>query len=49
MPNKLLDEVITMEYIINKLAHLPELLRECNKDEEAENLDCLIEDIKNVI
>jgi hypothetical protein len=32
--------------LIDKLAHLPELLRELNQEEEAENLDCLIEELK---
>jgi hypothetical protein len=42
-----LDRPLTRCDIINRLAHLPELLRDRNEGEEAENLDCLIEDLKN--
>ena len=49
MPKELLDKPLTLEDIINRLAHLPDLLRDRNEDSEAENLDCLIEDLKNEI
>jgi hypothetical protein len=44
---KLLDKPLTLCDIINRLAHLPDLLRDHNEGEEAENLDCLIEELKN--
>lgn len=37
---------MTNQDIINQLAHLPELLRELDQNEEAENLECLIEELK---
>lgn len=46
MAQTTLDKPLTMRDIINKLCYLPELLRDCNKNEEAEDLDCLIERIK---
>ena len=49
MAIKLLDKPLTRVDIINRLAHLPDLLRDRNEGEEAENLDCLIEEIKNAI
>ena len=42
-----LDKPLTKSDIINRLAHLPELLRDHNEGGEAENLDCLIEELKN--
>ncbi len=47
MTLKLLDKPLTRCDIINRLAHLPELLRDRNEGAEAENLDCLIEELKN--
>ncbi|MFA5150649.1 MAG: hypothetical protein WC433_07055 [Candidatus Omnitrophota bacterium] len=47
MAQKTLDRPLTRCDIINRLAHLPELLRDRNEGEEAENLDCLIEEMKN--
>ncbi len=49
MALKLLDKPLTRCDIINRLAHLPDLLRERNEGIEAESLDCLIEEIKNDI
>jgi len=49
VPKELLDKPITLTDIVNRLCHLPELLRDRNEDSEAENLDCLIEEIKNEI
>jgi hypothetical protein len=46
MPQTTLDKPLTMRDIINSLCYLPDLLRDCDKGEEAENLDCLIERIK---
>jgi hypothetical protein len=42
-----LDKPLAMRDIINRLAHLPELLRDRNEGIEAESLDCLIEELKN--
>ncbi len=42
-----LDKPLTLRDIVNRLAHLPDLLRDRNEGEEAENLDCLIEEMKN--
>lgn len=47
MALKLLDKPLTRCDIINRLAHLPDLLRDRNEGDEAENLDCLIEELKN--
>jgi hypothetical protein len=47
MANKVLDKPLGRSDIINRLAHLPELLRTRNEGAEAENLDCLIEELKN--
>lgn len=47
MANKLLDKALGTRDIIDRLAHLPDLLRTRNEGEEAENLDCLIEELKN--
>lgn len=47
MPKELLDKPISLEDIVDRLAHLPDLLRDHNENEEAENLECLIEEIKN--
>lgn len=49
MTKELLDKRLTLADIVNRLCHLPELLRDRNEDSEAENLDCLIEEIKNEI
>lgn len=32
--------------LINQLSHLVEVLRECDRGDEAENLECLIERLK---
>ncbi len=47
MAIKLLDRPLTRVDIINRLAHLPDLLRDRNEGGQAENLDCLIEEMKN--
>lgn len=41
-----LDKTLTMCDILNRLSHLPDLLRARDEGDEAENLDCLIESIK---
>lgn len=41
-----IKEPITGRKIVNRLSHLPELLRSLDESGEAENLDCLIEEIK---
>jgi hypothetical protein len=47
MPLTLEKQGISLRDIINRLSPYPEILREVDRGEEAENLDCLIEDIKN--
>ena len=42
-----LDKPLTRVDIINRLADLPDLLRELNAGDRAETLDCLIEELKN--
>jgi hypothetical protein len=42
-----LDKPLTKRDIINRLSPFPDLLREVDRGEEAENLDCLIEELKN--
>jgi hypothetical protein len=41
------EQPLTFQGIVDRLAHLPELLRDCQEDEEAENLEVLITEIKN--
>ena len=47
MQKTLLDRPLTTRDIINQLSPYPELLRDLDRGEEAENLDCLIEELKN--
>ena len=41
-----IERPLTLREVINRLAPYPELLRDVDRGEEAENLDCLIEDMK---
>ncbi len=47
MAEKPPGNTLTPTALINRLAHIPELLESHNEIDEAENIQCLIEDLKN--
>ena len=40
------EQRVFLRDLMNSLARYPEVLREADRGEEAENLECIIEDIK---